>query len=248
MGTLFDWSTTAGSNTSVDTINIAEGCPAGNVNNAMRSIMALVRNSFAAGLQTFLAGSSPLAIANGGTGATTAAAARAALGAAASSDIAGAVPAGTVIHVAMTSVPSGYLACNGAAVSRSTYSALFSAIGTVFGVGDGFSTFNLPDLRGEFIRGYDNGRGVDSGRVFGSAQSGAISDHNHQWYASSGGGGYRIDATNVGGGAATWNSAGAAYNIANDELYFDRYTSTAALNNSGDNRPRNIALLACVKY
>lgn len=83
MASLFDWSSTAGSNTTVDGINIAEGCPAANVNNGMRSIMALVRQSFASGLQTFLDGSSFLPVANGGTGGTTAAAARTALGAAA---------------------------------------------------------------------------------------------------------------------------------------------------------------------
>lgn len=83
MASLFDWSSTAGSNTTVDGINIAEGCPAANVNNGMRSIMALVRQSFASGLQNFLAGSAALPVANGGTGGTTAAAARTALGAAA---------------------------------------------------------------------------------------------------------------------------------------------------------------------
>lgn len=58
-----------------------------------------------------------------------------------------AVP-GTIIWVAADTPPEGYLACNGAEVNRSTYAALFEAIGTRFGVGDGSSTFNLPDLRG----------------------------------------------------------------------------------------------------
>lgn len=83
MPSLFDWSTTAASNVTVDGLNIAEGCPAANVNNGMRSIMALVRASFATGLQTFLDGTAALPVANGGTGGTTAAAARTALGAAA---------------------------------------------------------------------------------------------------------------------------------------------------------------------
>jgi len=68
MGSLFDWSSTPASNTTVDSINIAENCPAANLNNASRSIMALVRNSFSSGLQNFLAGTSPLAVASGGTG------------------------------------------------------------------------------------------------------------------------------------------------------------------------------------
>lgn len=84
MPSLFDWSSTAASNTTVDGINIAEGCPAANVNNGMRSIMALVRDTFSSALQTFLDGSAALPIANGGTGGLTASAARTALGAAAS--------------------------------------------------------------------------------------------------------------------------------------------------------------------
>lgn len=87
---IWDWSSTAGSNTSIDTINIAEGCSPGNVNNALRAIMANVRAAFSSGLQSFLNGSTALPIENGGTGATTIAAARGALSAAksgANSDI-----------------------------------------------------------------------------------------------------------------------------------------------------------------
>lgn len=65
----------------------------------------------------------------------------------------GANPIGTIIAVGHTTLPSGYLECNGQAVSRSTYSELFSLIGTTYGEGDGSSTFNVPDLRGEFLRG-----------------------------------------------------------------------------------------------
>lgn len=89
------------------------------------------------------------------------------------------VPPGAVMHFARTTAPSGWLKCNGAAISRTTYDALFAAIGTTFGAGDGFTTFNLPDLRGEFIRGWDDGRGVDGGRAMGSRQAGAIQSHSH---------------------------------------------------------------------
>lgn len=58
-------------------------------------------------------------------------------------------------------VPSGYLECNGAAVSRTTYAALFAVIGTTYGAGNGTTTFNVPDLRGEFVRGWDHGKGSD---------------------------------------------------------------------------------------
>jgi hypothetical protein len=70
MPSIFDWSTTASSNSSVDGTNIAEACPAANINNAIRSVMAISRSTFATGLQNFLAGTSALPIANGGTGTT----------------------------------------------------------------------------------------------------------------------------------------------------------------------------------
>lgn len=81
MASLFDWSSTASSNTSVDSININTGMSPANVDNALRSIMALVRSTFSSALQSFLAGSSALPVANGGTGATSAATALTALGA-----------------------------------------------------------------------------------------------------------------------------------------------------------------------
>lgn len=81
------------------------------------------------------------------------------------------LPPGVIVPFGGTPVPSGWLACNGSAVSRTTYSSLFAAIGTLHGTGDGSTTFNLPDLRGEFIRGLDQGRGVDVGRVLGSSQT-----------------------------------------------------------------------------
>lgn len=78
---------------------------------------------------------------------------------------------GAVSAFAMPIPPEGWLVCNGAAISRTEYADLFATIGTVWGAGDEISTFNLPDLRGEFVRGFDAGRGLDSGRVFGSAQN-----------------------------------------------------------------------------
>lgn len=61
--------------------------------------------------------------------------------------------------------PTGTLECNGTTVSRSTYARLFSIIGVMYGAGDGSTTFNLPDFRGEFLRGWDHGRGVDPDRA-----------------------------------------------------------------------------------
>jgi len=149
---------------------------------------------------------------------------------------------GNVSAFAMSSAPSGWLKCNGAAISRTTYSALFASIGTTFGGGNGSTTFNLPDLRGEFIRGWDDGRGADSGRGFGSYQGDAIrnitgmvktanerNDHlnNGAFYTNG------TASSGTGGGSL---GRRVSFNVS-------RVVPTAA-----DNRPRNRALLYCIKY
>jgi microcystin-dependent protein len=72
----------------------------------------------------------------------------------ATGSIIGTLPAGMVMYFANSTVPQGWLQCNGAAISRTSYTELFAAIGTVYGTGDGSTTFNLPDLRGQFVRGW----------------------------------------------------------------------------------------------
>lgn len=86
---------------------------------------------------------------------------------------------GAVSAFAMQTPPEGWLVCDGSAISRTDYADLFAAIGTVWGAGDEISTFNLPDLRGEFVRGFDAGRGVDVDRLFGSSQADEFKSHNH---------------------------------------------------------------------
>ena len=136
-------------------------------------------------------------------------------------------PAGSVIYHAANTAPSGFLKANGAAVSRSTYAALFTAIGTTFGSGNGSSTFNVPDLRGEFPRGWDDSRGIDSSRSFGSAQADELKAHTHTYIKSNNSGGFT--------GYQGWNPA---------------YASNLNTSSTGgsETRPRNIALLACIKY
>ncbi len=95
---------------------------------------------------------------------------------------------GDIKYTARQTAPTGWLKANGAAVSRTAYAALFSAIGITYGAGDGFSTFNLPDLRGEFMRGWDDGRGVDGGRALGSTQSDDLGSHSHSASTNSTGG------------------------------------------------------------
>lgn len=89
------------------------------------------------------------------------------------------VPAGVVFPYAGTVAPVNFLLCDGSLVSRTTFAALFSAIGSTYGAGDGSTTFKLPDLRGKFIRALDNGAGVDSGRALGSSQADQTRDHQH---------------------------------------------------------------------
>jgi microcystin-dependent protein len=71
------------------------------------------------------------------------------------------VPPGTVVAFGGETPPSGWLVCDGQEISRTQYAELFSAIGTVHGEGDGLTTFNLPDYRGRFLRGTDEGTGRD---------------------------------------------------------------------------------------
>lgn len=80
-------------------------------------------------------------------------------------------PIGNVLMWTSTIIPEGYLECNGQAVSRSAFSELYAKIGTTFGSGNGSTTFNIPDLRGEFLRGWDHGKGIDRERALGSLQS-----------------------------------------------------------------------------
>lgn len=137
------------------------------------------------------------------------------------------LPSGLIAPFGQASPPTGWLKCNGQLVSRTTYANLFTAIGTTFGAGDGSTTFGLPDLRGEFVRGLDDSRGVDSARVLGSAQAEATKAHTH------------------GTGATTTSAAvatGADHNV-------PTYNAVGVTGSAGgsETRPRNVALLYCIK-
>ena len=84
---------------------------------------------------------------------------------------------------ASDNLPGGWLLCDGSEVSRDEYPRLFAAIGTAHGSGDGATTFNLPDYRGMFLRGVDNGAGNDpdgEDRSVGSVQDHAVGSHGHE--------------------------------------------------------------------
>jgi phage-related tail fiber protein len=139
-----------------------------------------------------------------------------------------AVPSGAVVYLARSTAPAGWLKANGAAVSRTTYSKLFAAIGTTWGAGNGSTTFNVPDLRGEFMRGWDDGRGVDGGRSFASFQADELRSHNHL---------FSLAPPNLGTGSGGGR-------------LLQPETNNAPTSNTGgaETRPRNRALLACIKF
>lgn len=93
--------------------------------------------------------------------------------------IANSVPSGGILAFARSSAPAGWLVADGRAVSRTQYVDLFNAIGTTFGPGNGSSTFNLPDLRGAFVRGWVSNGTIDAGRGFGSVQQPQNQQHTH---------------------------------------------------------------------
>jgi microcystin-dependent protein len=157
---------------------------------------------------------------------------------------------GSVAAFATSSAPTGWLKCNGAELDRTVYADLFAVIGTTFGAGDGSTTFNLPDLRGEFVRGFDDGRGIDGGRVFGSSQSDEYKQHDHQPLALYGGlpsGG--MEATSSRFAMTYYNISSSLIEISSTGSW-SGYSAGAAVTLEGGNetRPRNVALLFCIKY
>ena len=155
----------------------------------------------------------------------------------------GGVPEGTIIWHAASTPPTGYLKANGAAISRSTYATLFSVIGTTYGGGDGSSTFNVPDLRGEFARGWDDGRGIDNGRAFGSAQTDAMQGHRHNTTLD---GNYFKNDGILGPGSNGWSDQPSGGQTQTGNPITDGSNGTPRT--ASETRPRNIALLACIKF
>ena len=136
---------------------------------------------------------------------------------------------GSVAYFITTVAPDGWIKANGAAVSRTIYAKLFAKVGTFWGNGNGSTTFNLPDLRGEFIRCWDDGRGVDSGRSFGTFQTDEFKEHRHTLPSqdNAGNGNSYIEDADPGGITRT------------------AYTG---LEGGSETRPRNVALVAYIKY
>lgn len=164
---------------------------------------------------------------------------------------------GMVSHFAMAAPPTGWLRANGASVSRTAYADLFNRIGTTHGAGDGSTTFSLPDLRGEFIRGWDNGRGVDVGRALASLQASQNLLHDHAAETKPAGKhdhelsvprdlGKQADGDNDAflGDEVQEGIAVIKTNMAPDHVHGVTVESSGGT----ESRPRNVALLACIKY
>ena len=126
--------------------------------------------------------------------------------------------------------PDGWLECNGQELSRIEYSDLFAAIGTFWGDGDKVSTYNIPDFRGEFVRGWDHGRGIDPNRILGSFQEDSFKLHNHPYRRP-------IDYDEVNTGTGGSRGVRSAWVNANT----DNVGGT-------ETRPRNKAVMYIIKY
>jgi microcystin-dependent protein len=167
------------------------------------------------------------------------------------------LPVGTIIWYPNTVPPAGYLIADGSVLNRTTYAALFAVVGTTFNRGGEFSTeFRIPDLRGEFVRGFDGGRGIDVGRTFGSFEDFATArpkktDQSSRLVENAGGG------TNIANGTAP-NVLGFARVTKTGENLTCNGVDTAGsgwevdqlnvLDGDEETRPRNIALQPCIKW
>jgi len=211
------------------------------------------------------------------------------------------VPIGTVIAFASSTAPPKYLSCNGASLIRADYDPLFQIISTTYGAADS-SHFSLPDMRGEFIRGYDSSGTIDPGHAFGAKQADLLESHTHlvsgntgnnnvghthtfadsssatgtgsanhahepadssmsfmvnkagaTWYQLVAGGNrafYETATTTSVGAAHTHTVAVSGTTGGNSVSHYHAVSLTAAAQTGGggENRPRNISQLYCIKY
>ena len=157
------------------------------------------------------------------------------------------VPTGAVMPFAMNSAPSGWLAANGSAVSRTTYSALWTALGTTtspYGQGDGSTTFNLPDLRGYFVRGAGSD-GTATAGAFGVKQADAFQGHKHSSRKIGNNMGFVSNGSYLNQahmGTATNGASGTDVNL---DVATDGTNGTPRT--AAETRPANIPMLYCIK-
>jgi microcystin-dependent protein len=170
------------------------------------------------------------------------------------------VPSGAIMAFAGTAPPAGWFECDGSLLEQVTYVDLFFQVGHSHKyeiVYDITKYFRLPDLRGEFIRGWDHGKGIDSGRAIGSAQTQQLEKHKHvasnndcrDYSAINGTANGRFNGWCDTNGAPTTDTAGAA--LTGDGTHtgqsFNGAAETSAIVGA-ETRPRNVALMYCIKY
>ena len=154
----------------------------------------------------------------------------------------GLLPAGAVMPFAMDSAPSGWLAANGDAVSRSTYAALFAAISTTHGVGNGSKTFNLPDVRGIFVGGSGSQTisGTTYNKTFAAKEGDAFQGHWHEIW------GIASQGAQVGGADDVQTATSLLSSTSVRAAVSDGTNGTPRT--ASETRPANIALLYCIKF
>jgi microcystin-dependent protein len=159
------------------------------------------------------------------------------------------LPPGLYGMFAMTSIPSGWLLCDGSAVSRSTYAALFGQIGTTYGAGDGSTTFNLPPAanNGAFLRA-----GGGAAAALGTLQGQQLQGHLHQWgvRTSSGTGGVVTNFASGGDNTVYQNQvnstgAAASGSTSTPLAAGDGTNGPVAVGN--ETRPVNLTMVLCIK-
>jgi len=148
-------------------------------------------------------------------------------------------PIGTIMAFPIDKIPNGWLICNGAAISRTTYKALFNVIGTTYGAGDGSTTFNLPDFQGKFLRGLGG-----NSFWFGATQGDAIRNMIGRVYSMKqdsnvGPDGVFVEEDRGGGGIDKGS------HFATIKFCFD---ASRVVPTANENRPINMAVVYCIKY
>jgi microcystin-dependent protein len=138
------------------------------------------------------------------------------------------LPVGMITPFAGSTAPTGWFLCGGQAVSRTTYASLFAVISTTYGVGDGSTTFNLPDLRGRSVAGVDNMGGTDAGRLDIANSSGTVVGSQYVTLTSAQSGLPAHQHANTLTNNAVTSGAGSAHSHASTASFSGSFTGNAA--------------------
>ncbi len=164
---------------------------------------------------------------------------------------ASALPVGSIVAFPVDAPPPGFLELDNSVKSTATYPDLSAYLGGKFNKGDeGVGNFRLPEARGEFLRGWDHGRGVDGGRGIGSSQTDTLKAHSHYLPTGSGGGqavdpNGEIPSVVLKDTAADW-ALRSTFGGDNAELSIGS-VRTYNYGSAPETRPRNIAVMWCIK-